>query len=115
MPSGGWASRSSTATRPEKPSWRSAATATATSFTGQKPPAAPGAAWWNPPSRLSAGRFVRSVSRAAASVAPQASRIEVMTSSTGTSEGSTAKMRAMVSGRPSDSRSSGVWTRARSS
>ncbi len=114
-PSGGWASRSSTTTCPVYPSARRAATATATSFTGQKPPSAPGPAWWKPPSRLRAGAWVRSDSRAAPSVAPQASRTVVITSSTGTSEESTAKTWARVCGCPSDSSSSGVWTRARSS
>ena len=54
-PSGGWASRSRTTTRPVKPRSRTAAMATAMSLTGQKPPATLGPAWWKPPSRLMAG------------------------------------------------------------
>ncbi len=94
------------------PSARSVATATATSFTGQFPPAVAGPAWWKPPRRFRAGERVRSASRAPASVPPHASRTVVMTSSTGTSLGSTEKIAASVSGRPSDSSSSGAWTRA---
>lgn len=114
MPSGGWASRSSTATLPEKPSERTTASATAMSLTGQNPPADPGPAWWNPPRRLSAGTRRRSVSLAPSTVPPVASRTVRITSSTGTSEGSTPKTPASVSGRESESSSSAVWTRARS-
>jgi len=94
---------------------RTAATATATSFTAQKPPADEGPAWWKPPSRLSAGRRIRRASRAASMVAPVASRIVSRSSSAGTSDGSTPKMAASDSGRESDSRCSGVWTRPSSS
>ena len=102
-PSGGWASRSSTATRPEKPSARTDAIATAMSFTGQLPPAEDGPAWWNPPRRFSWGLPRRSVSPAAWMVAPVARRTVRMTSSTGTSDGSTPKTAARASGRDIDS------------
>ena len=110
-PSGGCASRSNTTTRPVKPRSRMAAMATATSLTGQKPPATPGAAWWKPPSRLRAGSPLRSVSRVAPSVPPAASRMVSISSSTRSSDGSAPKTLASPSGRPSDSRSSGVCTR----
>src|ERR1700738_5262200 len=48
-------------------------------------------------------------------VAPPARRTVFMVSSTGTSLGSTLKIRASVSAWPSESSSSGVWTRASSS
>ncbi len=48
-------------------------------------------------------------------VPPQASRMPFITSSTGTSLGSTLKIRPSVSACPSESSSSGVWTRASSS
>ena len=110
-PSGGWASRSRITTRPVKPRSRMAAMATATSLTGQKPPATLGVAWWKPPSRLRAGSPVRSVSRVAPSVPPAARRMVSISSSTRRSAGSAPKTLASPSGRLSDSSSSGVWTR----
>ena len=85
--------------------------ATAMSFTGQFPPADDGPAWWKPPSRLSWGLLRRSASPAAWMVAPVARRTVRITSSTGTSEGSTPKTAARVSGRAIDSRSAASWTR----
>ena len=111
MPSGGWASRSSTATLPSNPSARTAAMATAMSFTGQLPPADVGPAWWKPPRRFSWGLLRRSASPAACTVAPVARRTVFITSSTGTSVGSTPKTPPSVSGRASDSSSAGSWTR----
>ena len=95
--------------------------ATATSLTGQKPPATSGAAWWNPPRRLRARRPTlrgfgwKTISRAASMTAPQTRRTVFIISSTGTSLGSIPKICASVSARPSESSSSGVWTRASSS
>ena len=88
--------------------------ATAMSFTGQFPPADDGPAWWKPPSRLSWGLARRSASPAAWMVAPVARRTVRITSSTGTSEGSTPKTAARFSGRDIDSRSAASWTRASS-